>query len=380
MYMNSPDPHDSRRNMCLASLLVAVVWLSAAGVLTAQIVNEEIGDNDLLEATETQLEVDDAVTTDWMDVEISVGIVTLIERRYANNPWLAGRLIRIQIKDGRVTLSGVVDSASEKSIANVLAWVAGVHEVDDSRLEVKPWLRRWRQRDGMIALRNDAEITQAVHDAFLYDPRLRGTKITVHVRQGQLSLLGEVASLSAKRAAGDDARNTLGVREVLNHLEVRPEQWPGDPAIDKRVAAALGRDAHVGMLAIQSSSHFGKVYLNGTVNSYFEKERAEAVTANVPGVIDVVNRLSVDFTWMDKADWEIKEDVERQLFWSPFVDSDQITVSVDDGIVTLKGTVHTHQQRDAAEENARQGGARRVVNQLDVPAGDNNHGGHNVKG
>jgi osmotically-inducible protein OsmY len=44
-------------------------------------------------------------------------------------------------------------------------------------------------------------------------------------------------------------------------------------------------------------------------------------------------------------------------------------VTVDDGVVTLTGTVDTWTEREAAEENALEGGALRVVNRLDVDFG-----------
>jgi hypothetical protein len=41
--------------------------------------------------------------------------------------------------------------------------------------------------------------------------------------------------------------------------------------------------------------------------------------------------------WLRKDDAQIREDIKSQLWWSPFVDSEKITVSVDDGIATMKG-------------------------------------------
>jgi len=64
------------------------------------------------------------------------------------------------------------------------------------------------------------------------------------------------------------------------------------------------------------------------------------------------------------TDREIHEQVESELFWSPFVDSDSVTVSVDDGAVTLSGTVDSAREYQAAQVNAYQGGALSVDNDL----------------
>lgn len=61
-----------------------------------------------------------------------------------------------------------------------------------------------------------------------------------------------------------------------------------------------------------------------------------------------------------------EEDIEEQLFWSPAVDSESVSVSVEDGIATLSGTVGSFSERLTAAENAYQGGAREVRNDLVV--------------
>jgi hypothetical protein len=68
--------------------------------------------------------------------------------------------------------------------------------------------------------------------------------------------------------------------------------------------------------------------------------------------------------WLSKSDAELKEDVKSELYWSPFVDSDDISVSVNNGEVTLKGTVEDQSEVDDAIENAYEAGAKNVVSKL----------------
>lgn len=67
-----------------------------------------------------------------------------------------------------------------------------------------------------------------------------------------------------------------------------------------------------------------------------------------------------------KTDTEIENSIESELWWSPFVDSDEVTVEVDDGVATLGGMVDTLGERQAATENAYEGGATLVDNDLVV--------------
>ncbi|MBD3181561.1 BON domain-containing protein [Candidatus Poribacteria bacterium] len=57
------------------------------------------------------------------------------------------------------------------------------------------------------------------------------------------------------------------------------------------------------------------------------------------------------------------------MFWSLFVDSDGIVVSVEDAVATLTGTVETWSERQSATENAIEGGTIRVINKLEVDYG-----------
>jgi osmotically-inducible protein OsmY len=84
----------------------------------------------------------------------------------------------------------------------------------------------------------------------------------------------------------------------------------------------------------------------------------------VNGVAEVQNDITVSRYWTYKSDWEINRDVESQLFWSPFVDSDRITVTVNDGVVMLQGTVEDWDEYWTAVENAYEGGARLMENHL----------------
>ena len=92
----------------------------------------------------------------------------------------------------------------------------------------------------------------------------------------------------------------------------------------------------------------GTAYLAGKVGSTFEKEQAEEMAASVKDVTKVLDRLRANVPWLRKDDAEIREDIKSQLWWSPFVDSEKITVSVDDDIATIKGTVDTWQERRLA--------------------------------
>lgn len=65
-----------------------------------------------------------------------------------------------------------------------------------------------------------------------------------------------------------------------------------------------------------------------------------------------------------KSDRQLKEDVQSELTWSPFVDADDIDVSVKNGEVTLRGTVDDPSAVKDAIDNAYEAGAKRVISKL----------------
>ena len=117
---------------------------------------------------------------------------------------------------------------------------------------------------------------------------------------------------------------------------------------------------------IEISAIDGWVYLSGKATTSFAKVEAERVAEGVKGVTRVINHITYADAWSWKADQEIREDVKSELFWSPFVDEDQVNVTVFNGVVTLNGNVETWSERKSAEDNAYEGGAKKVINNLTV--------------
>jgi len=306
-----------------------------------------------------ELEVDYQVTRN--DAMIQNEIIARLE----NNVRVDDLLIDVEVDNGEVVLTGTVGSLQEKSQAYGDAWVAGVSAVDISGLEVQWWTRDEMRRTQSYYTGSDDEIQEVVEDALSYDPRVIPYDITIAVSDGMVTLSGTVDNLAAKRAAEKDARNTPGVWRVTNNIKVRLDV-PADDQLEARVAAALLDDPYVERFEVNVDAYNGWVYLAGDVNTSFEKNHAERVTERVQGVVGVVNYLEYNYLWAWSPDWEIQEEVRSQLRWSPFVDASGINVAVNDGVVTLIGTVSSWSEREDAEKNAFQGGAKDVINSLDV--------------
>lgn len=313
-----------------------------------------------VQAVDNQIEIDYAA--ERTDDEIRDDVVG----RLANSIWIESGLVDVSVNEGNVKLTGTVGSEAEKTRAKQAAWVAGTESVDAGELEVEWWLRDEMKREDRFLDPSDDQIAEAIRDTFLYDPRVKSFKPDVDVENGVVTLTGTVSNLQAKQAAKRDARHVPGVLMVNNHLRVRPDEQPSDQDIQDNAAQALMRDPYVYRFDITLSVVNGHAYLYGTVDSQFEKEHAGEIVSSARGVADVSNYLRVSEEWTYADDWEIEQKIQDQLWWSPFVDAEDIEVTVSDGIATLTGEVDSWYERDVARENAYDGGADSVILELDV--------------
>jgi osmotically-inducible protein OsmY len=336
--------------------------------------------------------LDSGITVVWPEERSDLEIRAEVEKALEWDAFVDHALIDVAVKDGKVTLTGTVGSAAEKDEAFWDAHVNGVESVDYSGLKVARWARDDDLKGNKYAKRSNEEIEAAVTDALLYDPRVSSFKVTPEADDGKVTLRGTVNNLKAKRAAAQDARNTVGVRLIDNRIKVRPAEPMSDKKIEDRIREALLRDPFVERYEIAVDVINGVAKLYGVVDTSFEKSQAYDVASKVKGVITVDNNLVVrsdapviqdlydpyvddryeyDYDWYDysatypsKTDWRIKEDIKDEMFWSPFVDADDVKVMVDGGVATLTGTVDSWSEYNAAVDNAYEGGAVYVDNDL----------------
>ena len=288
-------------------------------------------------------------------------IGTDVKTRIANDVWLDGNTLVVRVAGDQVYLSGVVGSVAQRSRARDDGLVAGVDKVDTTNVSVD-WLAQDDQRRvNDYPVRADADVAQAVRDAFRYDPRLKTFLPQVAVRDGVAVLTGIVDTWKARRAAEADADDTVGVWSVDDEVVVQSGGKPTDADVERAVKQVLSENLlRAGTNSVDVSVAKGKVTLHGTVSSATDRLDAVVAAQTVPGVTQVED----DLTLKVPPD-EVKENIENRLFEDPMVERNAVTVSVTpDGIVTVAGTVSTWGEIKAAADDALLGGATRVVNVL----------------
>jgi osmotically-inducible protein OsmY len=298
--------------------------------------------------------------------------------------------ITATVNGSKVTLSGTVGSAAERSRAIADAWVDGVVSVDAKNLAIDVTRPPDKNLQPGVP-KSDAAIASAIKEAAFYDPRVKSFNINPSVTNGVATLSGTVDTLNAKMTAEALARSTVGVTDVKNQLVARSQQPLADRVLEDRVKDALIFDPLTDAHSIFVTAKGGRIKLTGTVGTFFEKAEAFDVASRMAGVTLVDNGLEVRDqaipyvysayvdpfmpyveTWYmiglrpTGTDAEIKSRIESEFSWSPFVHPDDVHVTVQNGKATLTGTVPTFREREAAAGCALEAGAVMVDNQVKV--------------
>ena len=189
----------------------------------------------------------------------------------------------------------------------------------------------------------DSAITRAIERRFQRNAMVPFDSIDVATETGIVTLTGRVDNLLAKKEATTVARETRGVRAVVNRITVA-ESNRADERTLKDVQTALTADPALVSCKLTPSVAQGIVTLTGTTRSWMERELAEEDTAGVQGVINIHNQIQVK-PIQSRPDAEVASDIRERLKWDRRVRGAHINVQVKDDKVRLIGSVGSAVER-----------------------------------
>jgi len=145
--------------------------------------------------------------------------------------YLGGDDIKIQSKDGAVTLTGTVSEESHKALAyETVAGLPGVKNVDN-KLGLK----------GTPPAENSDEwLSEKVKATLLFHQSVNASKTEVYVKDGIVTLRGEAATEARKELTTEYAKDIEGVKDVTNEMTVSMPPMPSMPPISTKTT--VGED------------------------------------------------------------------------------------------------------------------------------------------
>ncbi len=144
--------------------------------------------------------------------------------------------------------------------------------------------------------------------------------------------------------------------------------------IKKDVVEQLYWDSRVNASNVQVKVENGEVQLDGSVPTFNARLAARMDAWMVPGVKAVDNNLNVRFpeTVPLPNDAEMADNIRNMLRWHPDIDDSHIEISVNAGLVTLRGNVATYWEKLIAPDSATNvNGVLDVKNELTVVPTEN---------
>jgi hyperosmotically inducible protein len=143
---------------------------------------------------------------------------------------------------------------------------------------------------------SDASITTEVKATFIADPIVKGRKIDVDTVQGTVTLTGVVETEAEADRAIQLTRNTEGVREVINNLQIGSKtmgEMLDDRWLNTKINMKLLNEAEIRSLNIDVDVHRGVVTLTGIVPSLAQKEKVIDIARTTEGTVRVIDNLTV---------------------------------------------------------------------------------------
>lgn len=208
-----------------------------------------------------------------------------------------------------------------------------------------------------------------VTNELAWDSRVLATDVHVDVDDGVVTLSGTVPSHFSRQSAVEDASHVRGVVDVVDRLGVRyPEvvETPTDDRIAANVENVLDWTPDIDIVDVAVSVSGGVVTLEGTVDALWKRAFAEELVLGLGGVVGVENHLAI-VPGEDIDDQAIADALMAALERRPHIDPSDINVTVEEGVVTLGGTVPSILAQQIAFETARRTvGVREVANHTTV--------------
>jgi len=217
-------------------------------------------------------------------------------------------------------------------------------------------------------MKTDAQLQKDILLELSWDPAVKCTDVGVIVKEGVVTLTGDLTTYAEKHAVERAVQRVRGVRAMAVDMHVRlvPALERNDADIALAAERALEWNVLVPDNGIQIVIESGRLTLSGEVAWAYEREAAEQSVRDLIGVVHVTNLITVKPTVRtDSVERGIRDALERQAER----DAEHIQVTVTGSVVTLRGKVRSWSEHTAAQGAALAApGVSAVVNELTVQA------------
>lgn len=215
-------------------------------------------------------------------------------------------------------------------------------------------------------MKTDSQLQQDVMAELKWEPAVHASQIGVEVREGVVTLAGEVSSYAEKWQAEQAAQRVSGVMALAVEMTVKLTEFGlrTDADIAQSAKNILGWTSSVPADAIKVLVEGGWLTLSGDVEWQYQRQDAADSVRHLSGVTGVSNQIAIKPMASAKV---VKSDIEAALKRRATADASTIDVDVKGADVTLSGDVYSWAERDLARRSAwGSAGVRNVVDKMNI--------------
>ncbi|AJC17137.1 BON domain-containing protein [Pandoraea sputorum] len=216
-------------------------------------------------------------------------------------------------------------------------------------------------------MKTDIQLQRDVMDELARDTNIHANDIGVEVRDGIVTLSGDVGSFLEKCEAERVASKVAGARAIVVSLEVKPANHDRQTDADIARAALAILKWHAGLPpeGMHVKVENGWVTLEGAAPMYTQRLQAENAVRALRGVKGVINDIRVEGSPHRR---EIVGHIAAALSRQAQREASHLEISLlGNGEVLLTGTVHSLAEKEAIRGAAMSThGVSAVVDRLQV--------------
>jgi len=200
-------------------------------------------------------------------------------------------------------------------------------------------------------MKTDSQLQRDVSTELEWEPSVHAARIGVEVKDGVVTLAGQVDSYAEKWNAERAAQRVAGVKAMTTELKVHLAGLSKrtDADVAEAVENVLEWTSSLPAGAVKVMVEGGWVTLSGDVDWQYQRQAANDSVRCLMGVTGISDQISIKPSVTATA---VKSDIEAALKRTSIADAKQISVAVHGSDVTLSGTVHSWDGRDTATNSA----------------------------
>jgi len=197
-------------------------------------------------------------------------------------------------------------------------------------------------------MKSDIEIQKDVIEQLKWEPFLNAAQIGVAVKNGIVTLSGQVDAYSKKILAEKTTKKVAGVKAIAEDIQVgiSPVYKKTDTEIAEAVVNALKWHTMIPDEKIKVSVEDGNVKLEGDVEWEYQRNQAKTAVENLTGVRFVTNLIAVK---PKITPYELQQKINASFQRSANIDAGKITAEVLGSRVILRGKVRSFAEKEDAE-------------------------------